>query len=190
MFCIFIFDLFLILYLTTKLNFIKKFANLSKLFHLVFAVAIISVSCDLGNDPAKCNDEVLMYYTMLDNQVSSFIQDIYDDDVSFEQLIEEYNKLKKFHKEYLAKLKKIKPIKKDKWFYKSVVEFYETVENVLLHELSDVMYFYSLTWETEDQYTDKINTKINKALDIIIAAEDNVIDSQKTFADEVGLELI
>ncbi len=168
----------------------KKFANLSKLFLLVFILVSISVSCDLGKDPAKYNDEVLMYYTMLDNQVSSFIQDIYDDDVSIEQLNEEYNKLKEFHKEYSAKLKKIKPIKKDKWFYKSVVEFYETVEKVLLYELSDVLYFYSLTWETEDQYSNQINTQLNKAVDIIVAAEDNVIDSQKTFADEVGLQLI
>ncbi|MEJ5268433.1 MAG: hypothetical protein WHW07_11600, partial [Bacteroidales bacterium] len=82
------------------------------------------------------------------------------------------------------------PIKKDKWFYKSVVEYYETVEKVLLNELSNVMYFYSLTWETEDQYNNQIHTQLDKALEIIIAAEDNVIDSQKTFANEVGLQLI
>lgn len=168
----------------------KNFNNLSKLFLLIFASVSIPASCDLGIDPAKYNDEVLMYYTMLDNQVSYFFEDIYDDNVSIEQLNQQYNKHKKFHKEYTAKLKKIKPIKKDKWFYKSVVEYYETVEKVLLNELSNVMYFYSLTWETEDQYNNQIHTQLDKALEIIIAAEDNVIDSQKTFANEVGLQLI
>lgn len=133
------------------------------------------------------NNQVLYYYTLLDNQVAKFEAAIWDDKATTADLNKEFKLTKNICKYEYPVLKRIETNKKDKYFYKSVVNYYDVVSNVLSDEFQQVMDMYNQDWK--DEFGSKISDLDKQAVAKVIEGEDNVIDSQKKFADENNLDL-
>jgi len=87
----------------------------------------------------------------------------------------------------LSKIKKIKPLKNDKWFHKSVLDFYAAVKNSLDNEFKEIIGYYSVKWDKT--YGPKVDKLSEKILQDIKKKEENVIESQKKFAEAYNITL-
>lgn len=154
---------------------------------VLFVVTSLTTGCKPEMKPEVYNDSVLYYYTLLDNQIADFHKAIYDNDVTVDDLNNQFKLVKDIHDKNYPLLKKIKPLKEDKWFYESVVNFYDQVNSSLENEFKQIIGYYSKTWD--DSYGPKIDALDQKAVDDIIKYEDAVIDAQKKFASHYGISL-
>lgn len=162
-----------------------KKINLLSIVLLFVGIGILS-GCDM-RDPVEYNDEIIDYYTEMDTQIANFIDAIWDEDYTIEDLQAEYDKTLDVYKKNYDDLVAIEPLKKDHGFQANVVNFYDICKDVLDNEYKEVMGMYNVEWE--DDFSDKIHDLDDKASDKISNGEDDVIDSQKEFADAVGLTL-
>lgn len=166
----------------------KKVLTFTLLTVVVFAISNFSIGCKPEMKPTVYNDSVLYYYTALDKQVANLYQSIYDSKVTASELKDEFDFTIKMYNDNLPKINKIKSLKDDEWFHKSVVDFYETVKKSLDNEFKQIIDFYSEEWN--DSYGPKIDKLSKKILEDITKKEDNVIQSQKKFAEKYQITLI
>jgi len=163
---------------------------MKKTMQLVLLLAIIAVlntSSVKSQNLVDYNNEVLYHYTLLDNQIAKFEGTIWDKDATVSDLLKEYKMAKNIYKYNGPALKAIKQSPKDKYFYPTVIQFYEIVNNTLENEFKQIMDMYSQDWQ--DSFGTKITELDKKAVNKILEAEQKVIDNQKKFADENGLNL-
>ena len=157
-------------------------------FVLLLALfAVLNTSSAKSQNLTAYNNEVLYHYTLLDNQIAKFEGTIWDKEATVSQLKKEYKMAKNIYKFNGPALKAIKQSPKDKYFLPTVIQFYEVVNNALENEFKQVIDMYSQEWQ--DSFGTKIAELDKKAVAKIVEAEQKVIDNQKKFADENGLNL-
>ena len=157
-------------------------------FVLLLAIfAVLNTSSVKSQDLIGYNNEVLYHYTLLDNQIAKFEGTIWDKEDTVSQLKKEYKMAKNIYKYNGPALKAIKQSPKDKYFLPTVIQFYEIVNNALEDEFKQIIDMYSQEWQ--DSFGTKIAELDKKAVAKIVEAEQKVIDNQKKFADENGLNL-
>ncbi len=165
-----------------------KNANLILGLIAVFSLSVIFSSCET-RDPVDYNDEVLGYYSELDEQIADYATALWDESYSLDELQDEYDKTVQIYENNYDLLTEIKPMDKDPGFHKSVIDFYEGVKDKLDNEYKQIMDYYNAD-EWEDSYTDKIYELDEQAFDALIEMENDVIDAQQEFADEYDITLM
>ncbi len=155
-------------------------------------VAVLGLSFILSSagcseqDPVDYNDEVLGYYSKLDDQIAEFENAIWDDDYDLDDLQDEYDKAMEIYDDNYDALKAVKPLSNDPGFHAAVVAFYDEVKDALDGEYKDIMDIFN---SDEDDVYDQISDLDDVASDNLIDAEDKVTDAQQDFADNYGITL-
>lgn len=140
-------------------------------------------------DPIEYNDEVLFFYTELDEQIAQFENYLWADDVTVEEMQQEYDKTMTIYEDNYDVLNAIEPLKNDPGFHATVVEFYDGVKNALDNEYKQIMDMYNAD-EWEDEFMDQIFDLDDAAIDRLIELENKVTDIQQDFANAYGITLI
>lgn len=154
----------------------------------VFGLSFMFTSCG-EQDPIEYNDEVLGYYTELDEQIADFETALWDGDYSIEDLQAEYDYTLLLYDLNYVLVKAITPLKKDPGFHASVIEFYDGIKSALDNEYKEIMDLYNAD-DWQDDYIDKIYDLDDAALDKLIELEGKVTDAQQEFADAYGITLM
>lgn len=153
----------------------------------VFGLSLLFSSCG-EQDPVEYNNEVLDYYTELDDQIEQFASSLWDDDYSIDDCQVEYDKVMTIYNTNYDLVKAITPLKNDPGFHAAVIEFYDGVKNALDNEYKQILDMYNSD-DWQDDFSDKIYDLDDAALDKLIDLENNVIDSQQEFADAYDITL-
>jgi len=156
---------------------------------LLIAGSGIFLTSFMDEDPYAYNDNVLHYYTLLDEQIADFEEALWNEDYSVKQLQKEYDRTLEIYNKNFKQLKKIKPLKKDPGFHKAVVEFYKGVKKGLDNEYKQIMKMYNAD-EWKDSYGEKIYELDEQIVDKLIELEGKVTDSQEEFAKVYDIELV
>jgi len=164
----------------------KKF-NLLLVLVAVFGFSAFFTSCDM-EDAVSYNDQVLNYYTLLDNQIADFENALWDEDYTVDDLQLEFDKTMKIYQDNYTALKEVKVLKKDPGFHASVVEFYDGVKKALDEEYTQIMDMYKAD-DWEDSFGEAIYDLDDKVLDKLIDMESKVTTSQEEFAAAYGITL-
>lgn len=133
------------------------------------------------------NNEVLYYYTLLDNNISLLYNKIYDENVTTADLKKHYQFCLKIVKYSGATVNNLKSIPQDKYFLTAVKQFYSIVGATLDNEFKTIMDYYDQTWQ--DSFGQKISNLAETAAKKIIEGENRVIEAQQKFANENNMKL-
>ena len=153
----------------------------------MFVLTFVFSSCETI-DPVEYNDDLMVFYSDLDDQIAIFEGALWDSEYTLEDLEDEYQKTKDIYDKHYDDLKAYKPMKEDNGFYESVVDFYDGINDALGSEYKEIMEMFSAD-EWLDEYNDKIYDLDDKVLDKLITLEEKVVDTQEDFADANDIEL-
>ncbi|MBN2663661.1 MAG: hypothetical protein JXR68_08415 [Bacteroidales bacterium] len=154
----------------------------------VFGLSLLFSSCG-EQDPIEYNDEVLGYYTELDEQIAQFETALWDGDYSIEDLQTEYDKTLSIYNANYDLVKAIAPLKKDPGFHAAVVAFYDGIKVALDNEYKQILDLYNSD-DWQDDFIDKIYDLDDIVLEKLIELENKVTDSQQEFADAYNITLM
>lgn len=146
----------------------------------MFALTLVFSSCETI-DPVEYNDDLMVFYSELDDQIAIFEGALWDSEYTLSDLEEEYQKTRDIYDEHYDDLKALKSMKEDAGFYQSVVNFYDGIDDALANEYKEIMDMFSAD-EWLDEYNDKIYELDDEVLDKLIALEEEVVNAQEKFA--------
>lgn len=159
------------------------------LFRLTIITALFLVVSSSGkSDPIDYNDEILGYYTELDDQIAVFEAALWNPDYTMKELEYEYDKVYRIYYANYDALKEIKPLRKDPGFLESVINFYDGIKEGLDNEYKQIMNMLNAD-KWLDSYNDKIIDLDDQVLDKLIDLENKVIDKQEELAEIYEFDL-
>jgi len=154
----------------------------------VFGLTFMFSSCG-EQDPIEYNDEVLGYYTELDEQIADFETALWDGDYTIEDLEAEYDYTMLIYDLNYDLVKDIAPLKNDPGFHAAVVEFYDGVKDALDNEYKEIVDLYTSD-DWQDDFIDRIYDLDDVVLEKLIDLENKVTDAQQEFADAYDITLL
>ncbi|MCX7696979.1 MAG: hypothetical protein N2Z72_04700 [Bacteroidales bacterium] len=161
---------------------------MKKTFLLLVSILILGhLSLKSQNSLVEYNNEVIYYYTLLDNNISLLYTKIFDEKVTVDDLKKQYNFCKKIVKYSGSTVNNLKSIPQDKYFLSSVKQFYNIVNSTLENEFKKIIEYYDQPWQ--DHFSEKITNLAETAAQKIIEGENKVIQSQQKFANDNDMKL-